>query len=103
MVLHFRRACDSLIRLGSVVQVALKVLIRYGHLLEAGGHWVRMEVIASHDDRLRNGLVQPVEDLDRDKWDATTFLAIVLSLAGPACPPTSYTNTPRLLLTFLAG
>ena len=29
MVLHFRRASDSLIRLGAVVQVALKVLIRY--------------------------------------------------------------------------
>ena len=64
-----------------MVQVALKVLIRYGQLLEVCGHWIGMEVIVGYDDRLRNGLVQPFEDLYRDKWDATTLLTIVLSLA----------------------
>ena len=40
-----------------------------------------MEVIAGHDDRLGNGLVQPVENLNRDEWDATALLTIILSLA----------------------
>ena len=86
-----------------MVQVALKVLIRYGQLLEVCGHWIGMKVIVGYDDRLRNGLVQPFEDLNRDKWDATTFLTIVLSLARPACPPTPDTNAPCLLLAFLSG
>ena len=57
MVLHFRRACDSTIRLCAMVQIALKVLIRYRHFLEVSGHWIRMEIIAGYHDRLRNGLV----------------------------------------------
>ena len=89
-----------------MVQVAFEALIRNGHLLEVGGHWVRMEVIAGDDDRLRNGLVQPLEDLNRDKWNTTTtLLAIIVSLtvpaASPSHPSTPHTVTPRMLL--LAG
>lgn len=103
MVLHFRRASDSSIRLCAVVQIALIVLIRYRQFLEVGRHWIRMEIIACHHDCLRNGLVQSIEDLNLDEWDTTTFLTIVLSLAGSACPSTPDTNTPRLLLALLTA
>ena len=103
MVLHFGRRSDRTTRLCALVQVALEASFCDGLLLEVGGHWVRVEVIAGHDDRLRNGLVQPFEDLNRDEGSATTPLTIILSLAEPACPPTPDTNTPRLLLTLLAS
>ena len=80
-----------------MVQVAFEALIRNGHLLEVGGHWVRMEVIAGDDDRLRNGLVQPLEDLNRDEWNTTTT-ALLATTVSSRHPSTPNTVAPRVLL-----